>query len=100
MKIVNMYRLYRQKKQTREFLRHAVHLRRMREDVLPSEKMARCRELEMGLRKALKSGDAETIGDTRKALYDHASTVFTERKHSGLRENLEIIAVAIAVAMA
>jgi signal peptidase I len=100
MNIINMYRLHRQKKQTREFLRHVIHLRRMREDVLANDKVTQCREREVGLRKALKSGNGDAIGDARQALYDHASTLFAERKHSGLRENLEIIAVAIAVAMA
>ena len=100
MNPLKSYQANRRRKHAREFLRHVTHLRRMREDVLPVLQAEKCQSLEASLRAALGSRNSADIEQSRKTLFEFASRLFKERKHAGLRENLEIIAVAVAVAMA
>ncbi len=88
------------RKNSREVLRHACHLRNMREDILREEQLAQLKEAEQDLHTATVSGSA----DEMHAAADRLSTVLDRiapvSKGGGLRENFEILVVAVSVAMA
>lgn len=90
----------RLRKEAREILHHALHVRSMREDLMRPEELRRLQEAEAGLRAATKAGAAGELERKGKALLDCLHAVTPERTLPGVRENLEIIVVAIAVAMA
>ena len=90
----------RARKTGKEWLRHARHFRRMREDVAPASDVAALREAEAGLRAAVRDGDVDRIESGCATAEACVRRLAPPRPYAGLRENLEVIVVAVAVAMA
>lgn len=88
------------RKQARHCLHHARHCRKMREDVAPAGDIERLLEAEVQLSTALKGRDTEQMETAAKDAVEAAGVVMPTKPFAGLRENLEILVVAIAVAMA
>jgi signal peptidase I len=88
------------KKNALEVLRHAKHVRNMREDILSENELAAIAESEAALRTVLKSGEAETIMQKAEDLAETLNRIAPQLSGGGWRENFEIIVVALAVAMA
>jgi signal peptidase I len=89
------------RKQAYELLRHAVHVRHMREDVAKPEDIAALRAAELALGEACaRGGDRQALGARREALGACLERVSPPRPAPGLRENLEVAVVAISIAMA
>ena len=84
----------------KDILRYARHVRSMREDILAPAELARLGQSTSALRVALKSGSADAIEAAGNDLYAHANRVAPAGRFAGFRENLEILIVAVAVAMA
>lgn len=90
----------RVRKTGENWLRHARLCRRMREDIAPADEVAAVRAGERELQAAIKSGDVERIERACGACEAAVTKVAPPQPHPGLRENLEVLVVAVAVAMA
>ncbi len=89
----------RQKKLVKSILQEARHARHMREDITDPQMIGRLRAQEQRVT-AMARGKLQ--GDVEKEahkLLDLAREVFPVRAHPKLRENLEVVLVAVAVAM-
>lgn len=87
------------KKMAREILRHAKHLRNMREDLMRPEQLEELDRAESDLRSVLGVGNTDAVQRASDALYSCIGSLTPSRRFPGLRENFEIVVVAIAVAM-
>ncbi len=90
----------RAKKAGKDWLRHARHCRRTREDLAPAAEVARLREVEAELQTAVRAGDVDGIERSCTAMEACVRRLAPVVPHAGFRENLEVIVVAVAVAMA
>ncbi len=91
----------KRRKHLRELLRHARHVRNMREDILADADQRRLTDAETEARRVLKDkgagGDAlDKVGET---LYAVLADLTPKHRWSGFKENFEILVVAVAVAM-
>ena len=84
--------------QAREMLRHARHFRHMREDVLSAAQLAELNRHVRSVEEALQSG--ATLAASYAGLHAWLDRHIPRRPFPGLRENLEILVVAVGVAMA
>lgn len=87
-------------KQAREWLRHARHCRHMREDVASKETLDQLLKTETDLADAITARDTVKIEKGYEAVHQAMLRVSPAKSYSGLRENLEVVVVAVAVAMA
>jgi signal peptidase I len=87
------------RKQLKEYLHAARHARHMREDIADPKDLEALRTAEAAVREIRQTGE----GDVEKAverLSAAANTVYPSSNNSGIRENVEVIIVALAAAMA
>ncbi len=87
------------RKQLKEYLHAARHARHMREDIADPKDIATLKAAEDKVREIRRSGE----GDVDKAverLSAAADKVYPSSNNSGMRENVEVIIVALAAAMA
>lgn len=87
-------------KVAREWLQHARLCRNMRGDIAAPGTMEALLAAEGRLRDAVDDGQFDRIEKECMAVREAASLVMPPRHMPGLRENLEVIVVALAVAMA
>ena len=92
------WRSYR--KLVKHMLHEARHARHVRGDIAAAEDLAGLREAEESLREAWRARSAEQIDDAVDVLARAVRTVYPVRRAARLRENAEILIVAVAVAMA
>ena len=97
--IFHWLRLRKLRKQARHLLHEARHLRRMREDVADRASIDAIREAERALREAQQGRVPVEIEVRAEALGAAMDALAPKRNHPRLRENIEILVVAIAVAM-
>ncbi len=83
----------------REMVRQARRLRDYRGDILTDTELRKLAEAEQGLRIALESEDMDLIRKERDLLAGHIVRMTPIRSLPGLRDNFEILVVAVAVAM-
>ncbi len=92
----------KQRKAAQELLRNALHIRNMREDILPAEDLqsldAAARELDQAL--SGRERDPERLSRCSGVLLTVVDRLTPPKWRSSIRENLEVMMVAIAVAMA
>ncbi len=98
--MISLLKRRKVRKQSRHCLHHARHCRKMREDVASGQDIERLREAEADLVAALKGRDTAKMEAAAKHAVDAAAVVMPARPFAWLSENLEILVVAIAVAMA
>ena len=87
------------RKQLKEYLHAARHARHMREDIADPKQLEALKEAEAVVLEIRKTGE----GDVEKAvekLSAAADKVYPSSNTSGIRENVEVIIVALAAAMA
>jgi signal peptidase I len=89
----------RLRRSAKEMLRHAAHVRRMREDIAAPKALNAMGEAETAARAALKSRDNKSLHDALEKLDDAVQQVMPPRRYTVVREYVEILAVAISVAM-
>jgi len=87
------------RKEAHELIRHTHHVRNMREDILEPAQLEALEAAELELHDALKSKERDAIESKTDSLSDTLNRVAPAGKGGGLRENFEILVVAIAVAM-
>ncbi|MDP6631150.1 MAG: signal peptidase I [Kiritimatiellia bacterium] len=98
--MIGLLKRRRMRKKARHCLHHARHCRKMREDIASPNELARLIEAEATLAAALKSRDTQRMETAAEDAVAAASVVMPPKPFAGLRENIEILVVAIAVAMA
>jgi len=97
--IVDVLRRRRIRKRTRELLRHARHVRHMREDVMTEGERERLQKHEAALRDVYRRRAWDDVEPARDALTETLVALTPKRSLAGVRENLEVLVVAVAVAM-
>jgi signal peptidase I len=97
---MSFFRKRQARKTAKEMLRHARHFRHMREDIMVGTEIDQIKSCESAVNEALAGHDTTTVETTRDELHEWLVKNATKRPMSGVRENVEILAVAIAVAMA
>lgn len=98
--LVEAWRLRRARKHAQEIIRHARHVCAAREDLLGSADLEQIARYEASCRDAIRRGDREAIGQGIDELYAAVARLAPARSFPGLRENLEVLVVAVSVAMA
>ncbi|MBM4144568.1 MAG: signal peptidase I [Lentisphaerae bacterium] len=97
---MNILTRRRLRKRARDTLRYAQHVRNMREDLLAPSDLEQLSALRAVLREAGRAGDPRAVEAACVALEGALQRLMPARPHHGIRENLEIVVVALAVAMA
>jgi len=97
--VVDYLRRRRIKKRTRELLRHSRHVRHMREDAMPKREREQLKERENALREIYRKRAWDDVAPARDALTETLIAATPKRALAGVRENLEVLVVAVAVAM-
>lgn len=91
----------RMRKELKEYLRAAQHARNMREDIGAPEDLKRLAQAEEAVRSFRQSGGLNSeIKAAVEGLQDATEKIYPSSKRSGIRENVEVIIVAIGAAMA
>lgn len=88
------------RKAAKAMLHHARHMRAMREDVAPAAALADLALAEGRLREAVVSGDVGPFNEAANGLDAACRIVWPPRLFPSVRENVEILVVALGVAMA
>jgi len=97
------FKRHRLRKELKEALHYAKHVRHMFEDIGNPEELLRLRESEKAARELYRSGAGGSEPEVTKAIEEIAKVchrISPPRKHPKLRENIEVFFVAIAAAMA
>ena len=94
-----MFKRYRLRKMVKHLLREARHARHMREDITSKEKIDGLLKAEQAFRSAYQSQDGQQIEKRAQELMNRIVEVYPRRRHGKIRENIEIVVVALAVAM-
>ena len=97
--MISYFKKRKLRKQLKEYLHVARHARHMREDIAEPKDLAALIEAEAEVREIRKTG----AGDAEKAverLSAAADKVYPTANTSGMRENVEVVIVALAAAMA
>ena len=90
----------RVRKRAKEILHHARHIHNFREDLMSRDELAGLETSRAALHDAIRSGTPEAMEKTGGALAEHLSKVTPRKSFPAVRENIEVIVVAVAVAMA
>jgi signal peptidase I len=97
---MNYLQRRRLKKNLKHLLHEARHARYMREDVEPAEAIAAVLEAEAALTKAWEARDMEALDKASEELSHRVEAIYPPQKHPRAREYIEILVVAVSVAMA
>ena len=89
----------KQKKQIKEYFQAARHARNMREDIADPEKLQAISEAEKAVLESLEK-NSEELEKALKSLEKAVDEVYPYKLRTGIRENVEVIIVALAAAMA
>lgn len=96
---MGFFQMRRMRKHAKETLRHCRHVHNLRADLLGARDLAALEECQRSLRDALRSRDAAALEAAIDAGMGCAGRLMPQRPSPALRENVEVIAVAVAVAM-
>lgn len=97
---MNYFERRRLRKAVHHMLHEAAHARHMRSDIADAEDVRRLVEAEEALRATLKACQEPEVEKAADALRAAIDKVYPPRRDSKWRENVEVFAVALAVAMA
>ena len=88
------------RKIVRELLHHTRSLRRLREDIMPSAEVGRLRKIEGALSAAIHHGDEGALSVASEQAHAALVAMTPVKPYSWLRENAEVLLVAMGIAMA
>ncbi len=88
------------RKELKELLHHARHIRHMHEDIGDPEPLAALKQAEAAGKAARKKGDLDLMDRAGNLLCELCEKVAPPRPQHKIRENVEVLFVAIAAAMA
>jgi len=97
--MISYFKQRKLRKQLKEYLHAARHARHMREDIADPKDLEALKEAESAVREIRETGG----GDVEKAVQSldaAANKIYPSSNNSGMRENVEVIIVALAAAMA
>lgn len=94
------WQMRKMRKLAKAMMHHARHVRAMREDVAPTGDLEALAVAETRLGEAMAAGDTARFEEAAGALDVACRAVWPPRPMPGLRENVEILIVALGVAMA
>ncbi len=97
---MKFFKIRQTRKELKEVLHYAKHVRHMHEDIADPENLAQLNRLEAAAREARKSGAGELMESAGEAVIKACEKVAPPKKHAKVRENVEVLFVAIAAAMA
>jgi signal peptidase I len=97
---MNFFKTRKARKELKEVLHYARHIRHMHEDIADPELLEKLRTGEQIALTASKSGDGELMEKAGEAVIKTCEKVAPPRKHPKICENVEVLFVAIAAAMA
>ncbi len=97
---MNFFRKRQYRKMVQHLLHEARHARNMREDITSGDLLNQLDAAARDLKAAWKKGDESQINACAEQLSARASEVYPTASYPKVRENLEVLVVALAVAMA
>jgi signal peptidase I len=97
---MNYFRRRKLKKQIKHILHDARHARHMREDVAPGDRIDAVLVAEQALKDAWNRRDYTGLEQEAETLMRATETIYPPKSHPRTREYLEILVVAVTVAMA
>ena len=96
---MNFFKKHKEKKETKQMLQSAKHARNMREDIADQRELETLRQAEDKLRQICETGQGNRA-QAMKALEEAIDQIYPFRLRQGTRENVEVVIVAVAAAMA
>jgi signal peptidase I len=96
---MNVFQRRRLRKVSRQILHEAAHARNMRGDIADPGDLKALREAEAAVQDAWKDPSGAGVNQALEALSERSRKVLPSRPYAAVRENVEILAVAIIVAM-
>ncbi len=97
---MNYFKMRKLKKEIKNLLRHAGHYINMNRDLISSAHLNELETAIQDVKSKLKTGDSDAIKTAGNSLADKISSIFPAKSFPVFRENIEVIVVAIAVALA
>lgn len=97
---MTFFKKRRARKEFKEMLHHAKHVRHMYEDIADRELIGTLRDAERAGRSAYKNGDEKLMKNTDELLCSLCEKIAPPHPKQKIRENVEVLFVAIAAAMA
>ncbi len=98
--VMNIFKVRQARKELKEVLHYAKHVRHMHEDITDPKLLEQLRTGEQLARAAGKSGEGELMQTAGAAILKVCEKVAPPQKHPKIRENVEVLFVAVAAAMA
>ena len=96
---MNYFKKQKDKKEAKQLLQAAKHARNMREDIADQRELETLRQAEDTFKYIIKTGEGNR-NQAMKALEHAVDELYPFRLRKGIRENVEVIIVAVAAAMA
>ena len=96
---MNFLKRRRARKELKEILHYSRHVRNMHEDIVDAEKINQLRALENAGRKIRREGDVNKMTAAGNEIVAACEKTVPPKKHKKIRENVEVLFVAIAAAM-
>lgn len=97
---MQFFKVRKARKELKEILHYAKHVRHMHEDIAEAEKIRKLHDLEKTARRVRRAGDLPAMKDAGEGLLALSEKTVPPKKHPKIRENVEVLFVAIAAAMA
>ncbi len=97
---MNYFQRRRLRKQIKHVLHDARHARHMREDLVDADQIESVREAERALKDAWKRRDYDAVEREADVLVGRTESIYPPKTHPRVREYVEILVVAVTVAMA
>jgi len=97
---VNFFKIQKKRKELKEILHYSKHMRHMHEDIADPQALEQLRAREKAARSVRKSGDLPEMDAAGESVIRACEKVVPPKKHPKIRENVEVLFVAIAAAMA
>jgi signal peptidase I len=97
---MKFFKTRKARKELKEILHYARHVRHMHEDIADPKRLEELRAGEQAARVASKNGAGELMETAGAAVMKICEKVAPPKKHAKIRENVEVLFVAVAAAMA
>jgi len=96
---MNFFKKRQVKKIMKQILHEATHAKYMREDLAAEEEIKLLDDLKSQVKESFKQNDMDQFEKAGQQLADHTVKILPNHKHAVIKEWVEVIAVALAVAM-
>lgn len=97
---MNIFKIRKARKELKEVLHYAKHIRHMHEDIADPVALEKLRAEEQVARTVRKSRDGERMEAAGAEVIKACEKIASPKRHPKIRENVEVLFVAVAAAMA